>query len=175
MRRPMPRALVTGGIAVALTCTACGGPSASPPPEQPATTAAGETSTSAGPFAEVDPCGLLDPSAGVPGPGEREDKLGSLVCRWEVPEGGVAVNLHPDRAVEQLDLSQYQVSETTVGDRPAKLARGAEGDGTCEVLLPVSGTASAGVAAITDDMNNDTACAVAQRLAPVVAEKLPAG
>ncbi|CAM00317.1 hypothetical protein A8924_1378 [Saccharopolyspora erythraea NRRL 2338] len=83
------------------------------------------------------------------------------------------MSLHPDRALDKLNVSGEQVEDTSLNGRKAKLVRPNEQDGSCELLVEVTASTSAGISGTTDDMNNETACQLAQKAAPFVEAKLP--
>lgn len=164
-----------GLVVAALTLSACG---AAPAKAPSGDTGSGTTNSSqANALGDLDPCTTLSSGEaaqlGAEGPGTRRDVAGSQGCRWDTPEGLLAVSLHPDRALDKLNVSGEQVEDTSLNGRKAKLVRPNEQDGSCELLVEVTASTSAGISGTTDDMNNETACQLAQKAAPFVEAKLP--
>jgi uncharacterized protein DUF3558 len=164
-----------GTVAGALLLAACG--SGQTTPSAGSSEAVPTRSATASSVADLDPCQLLTDADVAPfspkKPGERRDVAGSPGCRWTLPEGLIAVAVHPDRSLDQLNVEGNQVEETTLGERRAKLVKPAESEGKCEILIEITSSTAAGVSANMDDNNNDAACQVVNQVAPLVEAKLP--
>ncbi|MDA3643578.1 DUF3558 domain-containing protein [Saccharopolyspora indica] len=162
-------------MAGVLLLSACGS-GATTPPAEPST---GEQATSeaASPVGNLDPCQLLTDDDVAPfspkKAGERRDVAGSPGCRWTLDAGLIAVAVHPDRSLDQLNIDGEQVEDTTLGGRRAKLVKPAAGEGKCELLVEISDSTAAGISANMDDDNNESACQVVNQVSPLVEAKLP--
>ncbi|MER6988722.1 DUF3558 domain-containing protein [Saccharopolyspora hirsuta] len=174
LRRTVLRSAI-GAVAGVLLLSACGSGPATPPAES--SRAEPATSEVANPVADLDPCQLLTEdevaSFGLKKAAERRDVAGSPGCRWTLEEGLIAVAVHPDRSLDQLNVEGDQVEETTLAGRQAKMVKPAEGEGKCELLVEISDSTAAGISANMDDNNNDAACQVVNQVAPRVEAKLP--
>ncbi|MFI0469363.1 DUF3558 domain-containing protein [Saccharopolyspora sp. 5N102] len=162
-------------MAGVMLLSACG--SVQTPPASESSTEKPTGSATASPISDLDPCQLLadgDVASFSPKkPAERRDVAGSPGCRWTLSDGLIAVAIHPDRSLDQLNVEGDQVEETTLGERRAKLVKPAKNEGKCEILVEITGSTAAGISANMDDNNNDTACQVVQQVAPLAEKNLP--
>ncbi|QUH00243.1 DUF3558 domain-containing protein [Saccharopolyspora erythraea] len=171
----MSTAAVVAFAVVPLVLGGCGSGMGSGP--SPSSGTASPESGSANALAGMDPCRSFtaDEAAqlGTEGPGRAKELAGSRTCRWQVPAGTLTVGFDDKRALSGLNFADFHVTDTDLAGRTAKLAEGDPGAGSCQVAFEVADSSSATVHAVASDMNNETACQLAQQVAPMVEAKLP--
>ncbi len=167
---------------VAIASAGCsGGEAGTPRPVGPTSSGSASTPSSTGgqenaPLLGLDPCALITSDEvrelGAAEPGEREDLASSRGCGWTVSGShSFGVAFWDTKGIDDLALTGRRVPVTIEGRLAERLEENS-GPGYCAVIFPIteSSVASADVLA---DAGTATACEVAERVARLIAPKLP--
>ncbi|WP_041836642.1 hypothetical protein [Actinosynnema mirum] len=176
---------IAGALLLAAALTACstvepGSPSASSDQEsgtaQSPTTrsSSGSGGTTTG---DVDSCEVLTSVAGQNDLREiKKDSITDNTCFAKTSKREtVHLTIYPDLSLEQYQANSLtEMSDTTVGSRPAKKAKKAVAQLDCVIAIEISPTSRADVFAYSIN-SLDEACAKAEALAKAVEPSLPKG
>lgn len=184
MNRTPARFAVACIASLALLTTACGTDttgSATPGATTTTTTTTSSDSSAGGDFAALKPCDLLTSAdvaeLGLDHPGEADQVGDAETCDWSVSgNGGLVVGLRPEAGVEDLSYERDKATPVKIGKFDAiqvKAPRGATA--VCDVLIPVSASASVQIGGNLKASSTDTAaaCERARKAAELIAPKLP--
>jgi hypothetical protein len=128
-------------------------------------------------FRSVNACNLVDQSTatglGYAQPGQTQDGQ-SFNCAWTATDGSVFSVVLEDQSYDSIQANMGQLSDVTVGGRPAKLDTSAGGDPHgCDVALQATQGSRALVTVHTLSTTAAEACSTAQAVGTAIAPKLP--
>ncbi|GGP73149.1 DUF3558 domain-containing protein [Saccharothrix coeruleofusca] len=132
-------------------------------------------------LADVRPCDLLTgnevTSLGLTNPGESDNIGGTDSCQWSVSgNGGLIVGVRPEAGLDDISYDRDKAISATVGKYEAVKVEAPRGSrSSCEVLIPVSDSASVQVVGNLKSTSTDTAaaCERTTKAAELIAPKLP--
>ncbi|ANZ41812.1 hypothetical protein BBK82_43630 [Lentzea guizhouensis] len=140
------------------------------------TSTAPTTSSGAGTgsLEDVDPCSLLATEdaadLGATKPPKREMVGSADSCAWKPGNANLSVGVRTNLGLAQAQPNGGQITDITVGDRPAKQISGTT-TGGCVVVLGVTSSSRVDVTVIPAP--NSDGCPMALKVAGLVESKLP--
>lgn len=170
-------ALAMGALVTVSACSA-GQSAGTPLPETSPTTATSTsvpgTSSSSGSSKDADPCSLLTQAEasglGASGAPKREMVGTKDTCRWKTADATFQVGVRTNLGLAQVQPDGGQVTDLTVGNRPAKKVSG-DGSGVCIIAVEISSSSRVDVTALGKP--KEDACPLALKVAEAVEPKLP--
>ena len=124
-------------------------------------------------------CGLLDQATatrlGYPQPGEIQDGQ-SYNCAWTAADGSTFGIVLEGQPYESLPANMGQLSDVTIGGRPAKQdAQNGGGQHSCALAIQATKGSDVFIDVDTLDSTVTQACVVATTVGTAIASKLPGG
>lgn len=176
------RIAIAGLALLAAACTGGNTPGTptpgTPTPNTP-TSASGNASDD-GNLATVKPCELISTtdvaSLGIPDTPESSTLAGAATCEWIGPDGGLTVSVDPKKGADKLNYGSATKTPGKYGKFEGfKVPAPQNTKYMCHVVLSTGSSSNvtlvASVGAATTD--TDKACALADKSAELVANKLP--
>jgi hypothetical protein len=112
---------------------------------------------------------------GYPEPGQIQGGL-SFDCVWTASDGSVISIVLESQPYDSLQANMGQLSDLTIGGRPAKQDLQAGGDQhACDITIPATAGSDAFIDVSTLSTTAAQACQIAQTMATAIAPKLPGG
>lgn len=172
-------AALVAAVALAGCTTVHGGtPTATSTDSSTSTSPSGSQAASDDWFKNVNACDLLDQSTatglGYPQPGQIQDGQ-SFSCAWTAADGSTFGIVLEGKPYQSLSPTLGQLSDVTVGGRPAKQATPA-GSGIHSCSLAIEATKGSNAFIDVDTLSSTAEpCTVATTVGTAIAPKLPAG
>ncbi len=186
MNRPLALIALLG-LATVTACSTGGTPSPTSTTtatrastDQPPSTTS-SASAAADPLARTDPCTLL-PQAVISQNGLHKEGpgIGPAVryCRWATPgtldpQYNIQVGIYDTAGLNDLNRTDFTVSDYPVNGRPGALSKDSSGGSACLVSLAVTSTSRVDVDLSVSNASQTISCAIAEAAAPSVEKNLP--